>query len=311
MSTADDTARRQQAYAALGLGPRWVVRPGGALGGWEGEGRDQDEADVAITGPAPLPAAPEPGAAGQAPFADAGQVPPSAAGQSLLPADAPAPVRDVDEQAVVSTAAAPVPVGAEPEAVPVALLGWDELRARVSGCRACGLCKTRTQTVFGVGPQSARWMLIGEAPGAEEDARGEPFVGKAGRLLDSMLASIGLSRERDVFIANVLKCRPPRNRDPQPDEIRQCEPFLFRQIELVSPDVVLLFGRFSAQLMLGTDASISSLRGRRHALEVAGRQVPAVVTYHPAYLLRTPHDKAKSWRDLLLARRIAAEHQGG
>lgn len=279
MNTADDdAARRERTYAALGLGPRWVVRPGGALAGWKGQG----EADVAIDEPAPLPVAPQPEAVG------------------------PASVFGIDERAVLSTTAMPVPVRAPPEAVPVALLSWDELRARVSDCRACGLCKTRTQTVFGVGPQSARWMLIGEAPGGEEDARGEPFVGKAGRLLDSMLASIGLSRERDVFIANVLKCRPPRNRDPLPDEIRQCEPFLLRQIELVSPDVVLLFGRFAAQLMLGTDASISSLRGRRHALEVAGRQVPAVVTYHPAYLLRTPQDKAKSWRDLLLARRIAA-----
>ena len=285
-SSDDDTVRRERAYAALGLGPRWVVRPGGALAGWAVPGGS----DVAVAGQPP-----ESGSARHAAAAPiAGRAALSTpAGQTAVPAGAAA-------------AASPAPVAAPAEPAPVALLGWDELRARVSGCRACGLCKTRTQTVFGVGPQSARWMLIGEAPGAEEDARGEPFVGKAGRLLDSMLAAIGLSRERDVFIANVLKCRPPRNRDPQPDEVRQCEPFLMRQIELVAPDVVLLFGRFAAQSMLGTDSSIASLRGRRHSLEVAGRQVPAIVTYHPAYLLRTPQDKAKSWRDLLLARRIAA-----
>jgi DNA polymerase len=145
-------------------------------------------------------------------------------------------------------------------------------------------------------------MLIGEAPGAEEDARGEPFVGQAGRLLENMLAAIGLSRSRDVFIANVLKCRPPRNRDPLPEEVARCEPFLARQIELLSPRIIVVMGRFAAQSLLRTDASIASLRGRLHGYQVAGRRIPVVVTYHPAYLLRNLGDKAKAWSDLCLAR---------
>lgn len=183
---------------------------------------------------------------------------------------------------------------------------WDELGRLVRDCVACGLCRGRRQTVFGVGPQTARWMIIGEAPGAEEDAQGEPFVGQAGRLLDAMLAAIGMNRQQHVFIANVLKCRPPGNRNPEPDEVAHCSPFLRRQLELVNPDVLLLMGRFAAQTILGVDASIGSLRGRVHHVEVAGRQVPTVVTYHPAYLLRTLPDKAKAWRDLLMARGLAA-----
>jgi uracil-DNA glycosylase family 4 len=186
-----------------------------------------------------------------------------------------------------------------PTAVP--LLGWEELRARVADCRACGLSATRTRTVFGVGPENAPWLLIGEAPGAEEDARGEPFVGQAGRLLDNMLAALGLSRERDVFIANVLKCRPPGNRDPLPEEVACCEPYLARQVELLSPRVIVVMGRFAAQSLLRTQSSIANLRGRRHAYESGGRSIPVVVTYHPAYLLRNLGDKAKAWADLCLA----------
>ena len=188
----------------------------------------------------------------------------------------------------------------------IARLGWQELRESVAGCRACSLCETRKQTVFGVGHVNAEWMLIGEAPGAEEDARGEPFVGQAGRLLDNMLTSVGMSREgqtpRSVYIANVLKCRPPGNRNPQPEEVSKCEPFLLRQIELVSPALIIVMGRFAAQSLLGTEASIASLRGKAHHISVAGRQIPVVVTYHPAYLLRNLVDKAKSWADLCLAR---------
>jgi DNA polymerase len=180
-------------------------------------------------------------------------------------------------------------------------LGWDALRSAVAGCRACALSETRRQTVFGTGPEDAQWLLIGEAPGAEEDASGEPFVGQAGRLLDNMLAAIGLSRARDVFIANVLKCRPPRNRDPQPEEVACCEPFLARQVELLAPRVIVVMGRFAAQSVLGTDASIASLRGRLHAYRSAQRSIPVVVTYHPAYLLRSLGDKAKAWTDLCLA----------
>ncbi len=190
-------------------------------------------------------------------------------------------------------------------AAEIAGMDWPQLRNAVASCTACTLCQTRTQTVFGVGHPRASWMIIGEAPGAEEDARGEPFVGQAGRLLDNMLAAIGRSRgpeaAQPVFIANVLKCRPPGNRNPLPEEVAACEPFLLRQIELVAPDLVLVMGRFAAQTVLHTDASISALRGRVHRLPMTGREVPAIVTYHPAYLLRNLADKAKAWADLCLA----------
>jgi uracil-DNA glycosylase len=195
------------------------------------------------------------------------------------------------------------PTAVEPAArtAHIAGMDWDQLAATVSVCEACGLCRTRKQTVFGVGARNARWMLVGEAPGAEEDARGEPFVGQAGRLLDAMLAANGLKRSADVFIANVLKCRPPGNRDPHPEEVAACEPFLMRQLELVNPDVMVVLGRFAAQSLLATDASIARMRGQVHQIEVAGRRVPVIVTYHPAYLLRTLSDKAKAWADWCLA----------
>jgi DNA polymerase len=179
---------------------------------------------------------------------------------------------------------------------------WIELKQAVPACTACGLHKTRTQTVFGVGDENADWMLIGEAPGAEEDRLGDPFVGQAGKLLDNMLAAIGLSRSENVYIANVLKCRPPGNRNPEPDEVAKCTPFLLRQIGLVRPKLIVAMGRFAAQTLLATDASIASLRGRLHSY--AG--VPLVVTYHPAYLLRTLPDKSKAWQDLVFARKTMA-----
>jgi len=219
-----------------------------------------------------------------------------------------APVRQDSAQARVDSVA-----GAAEDArgAQIALMGWDALRLAVADCTACGLCRSRRQTVFGVGHPQAHWLLVGEAPGAEEDARGEPFVGQAGRLLDNMLASIGLARSgadpaSAVYIANVLKCRPPANRNPDPSEVARCEPFLRRQVELVAPHLVLVMGRFAAQSLLGTDATIAQLRGRVHRLEVAGRGVPAIVTYHPAYLLRNLADKAKSWADLCLARQAYA-----
>jgi DNA polymerase len=188
---------------------------------------------------------------------------------------------------------------ARPAAPQQAVNDWIPLKAAVSGCTKCGLHATRTQTVFGVGDENADWMLIGEAPGAEEDRLGDPFVGQAGRLLDNMLAAIGLSRRKNVYIANVLKCRPPGNRNPTPEEVAQCSPHLLAQIDLIKPKLILAMGRFAAQTLLKTDASISSLRGRLHSY--AG--VPLIVTYHPAYLLRTLEDKAKAWEDLLFARR--------
>ena len=177
--------------------------------------------------------------------------------------------------------------------------GWTELKRLVSGCTRCGLHKGRTQTVFGVGDEQADWMLIGEAPGAEEDRLGDPFVGQAGRLLDNMLAAIELDRTKNVYIANVLKCRPPGNRNPEPEEVAKCSPYLLEQIERVQPKLILAMGRFAAQTLLATDASIASLRGRVH--RYAGR--PLIVTYHPAYLLRNLPDKAKAWADLVFARR--------
>jgi DNA polymerase len=213
-----------------------------------------------------------------------------------------------DEVSSGSTTLGPSP--ARRREIAVAAMGWDELRAAVAGCTACGLCRSRTQTVFGVGSRTAPWMIVGEAPGAEEDARGEPFVGQAGRLLDNMLAAIGRSRQVDanqpVFIANVLKCRPPGNRNPQPEEVVACEPFLLRQMELLQPRLLLVMGRFAAQSVLHTDAPISALRGQVHRLHVGEREVPAVVTYHPAYLLRNLADKAKAWADLCLAMDVEA-----
>ena len=214
-----------------------------------------------------------------------------------------------EERAPESVQAVPMPALpaiAGSEAVPpsVASMDWSLLREAVSQCTACALSRSRRNTVFGVGPTSARWVIIGEAPGAEEDARGEPFVGQAGKLLDAMLGAIGLNRERDVFITNVLKCRPPGNRNPEPDEVRCCSPYLHRQLALLQPEGILLMGRFAAQAVLDTEASIASLRGRVHRLKGGGSDRPVVVTYHPAYLLRNLPDKAKAWADLCLARSV-------
>jgi uracil-DNA glycosylase family 4 len=176
-------------------------------------------------------------------------------------------------------------------------LGWDDLKARVAACTDCKLRAGCTQTVFGVGDARAEWLLVGEAPGAEEDRLGEPFVGQAGRLLDNMLAAIGLKRGDNVYIGNVLKCRPPGNRNPEPGEVAACSPYLLRQIELIRPKLIVAMGRFAVQTLLATEATIASLRGTVH--RYAG--VPLIVTYHPAYLLRNLPDKAKAWADLRLA----------
>ena len=179
---------------------------------------------------------------------------------------------------------------------------WVEIKQAVPACTACALHKSRAQTVFGVGDEDADWMLIGEAPGAEEDRLGEPFVGQAGKLLDNMLAAIDLKRGENVYIANVLKCRPPGNRNPEPDEVEKCTPFLKRQIALIQPKLIIAMGRFAAQTLLASDASIASLRGRVYSYE----GVPLIVTYHPAYLLRSLPDKSKAWADLVFARKTMA-----
>ncbi len=198
---------------------------------------------------------------------------------------------DPDVLKVTVTAADPAP-------------DWIELQASVAGCIRCPLHQSRMQTVFGVGNRHADWMIIGEAPGAEEDRRGEPFVGRAGKLLDEMLRAVGLDRGT-VFITNILKCRPPGNRDPAADEAAACRDHLERQIEMIKPRLVLAVGRIAAQQLLHTDSPLGRLRGRAHSLN--NGQVPLVVTYHPAYLLRSPAQKRKVWEDLCLARQIVQE----
>jgi DNA polymerase len=182
-------------------------------------------------------------------------------------------------------------------------MDWPALREAVAGCTACKLCTGRKQTVFGVGNPRAHWMIVGEAPGEQEDLQGEPFVGKSGQLLDNMLRAVGLTRgeaapEAQVYIANTVKCRPPGNRNPEPAELAQCEPFLIRQIALVQPRIILAMGRFAVQSLLRSTEPIGRLRGRVHQYQ----GVPLVVTYHPAYLLRNPEDKSRAWDDLCLAR---------
>ena len=182
-------------------------------------------------------------------------------------------------------------------------MDWQELKTNVAACKACPLHEKRTQAVFGVGDENADWLFIGEGPGAEEDAKGEPFVGQAGKLLDSMLAALGLKRGDNVYIANVVKCRPPGNRNPEAQEAQQCEPYLERQIALLQPKLIVALGKIAVQNLLKADATIASLRGRLHDY----RGIPLIVTYHPAYLLRNLPDKAKAWADLCFARKTMRE----
>lgn len=222
----------------------------------------------------------------------------------------PAP-RTAPRPAPVAPAVAPVAPPTQPAATErlrpagVAQMDWPALQAAVTACEACGLCKTRRNTVFGVGDTQTDWMIVGEAPGENEDLQGEPFVGAAGQLLDNMLRAVGRSRTgegaKGAYIANVLKCRPPANRNPQPQEVAQCEPYLARQVALVKPKIIVAMGRFAVQSLLRTEEPIGRLRGRVHRYE----GVPVIVTYHPAYLLRTPADKAKAWEDLCLAMETA------
>ena len=196
--------------------------------------------------------------------------------------------------------AAPSPVVAQ-RSLP-SDLDWDDLEARIRECRDCALCEKRRQAVPGVGDRNADWMFVGEGPGAEEDARGEPFVGQAGKLLDNMLAAIGLERGHNVYIANAVKCRPPRNRTPEASEVEACLPYLARQIELVRPRLLIALGRPAAQALLKEEVKISAARGKRFAYQ----DIPVLVTYHPAYLLRNPFDKGKAWQDLCYARSVMA-----
>lgn len=195
------------------------------------------------------------------------------------------------------SAPAPAPALADERRATIMKMDWQALKARVAGCVDCKLHEQRNQTVFGVGDQNAEWLFVGEGPGADEDQQGEPFVGQAGKLLDNMLAAIKLKRGENVYIANVVKCRPPGNRNPAPEESGQCEPYLKRQIELIRPRLIVALGKTAAVNLIGRDASIASLRGKAH--DYMG--IPLIVTYHPAYLLRTLPDKAKAWADLCFA----------
>lgn len=234
----------------------------------------------------------------------------------IEPAEAPAaaqtgPTSQVQAAPAVAAPAAPaariraaaVPAPAAPaarsQAVPdVSGLDWDALEQQIRDCRACTLCERRNQAVPGVGDREADWLFVGEGPGAEEDQRGEPFVGQAGKLLDAMLAAIGLERGHNVYIANAVKCRPPGNRTPEADEMATCQPYLERQIALIRPRIIVALGRPAAQTLLGGEVKIAAARGR--LFDRNG--IPVVVTYHPAYLLRNPQDKAKAWEDLCFAR---------
>ena len=236
---------------------------------------------------------------------------PRPAGADEVPA-VPAPAQARPAPAIFASPAVARPPASGPAtgAADVGTLDWAALRQAVADCRACSLCNSRRQTVFGVGHLQARWLVVGEAPGEQEDQQGEPFVGAAGQLLDRMLAALGLTRaadgpqplEKRVYIANTLKCRPPRNRNPAAEELAQCEPFLVRQIELIRPRLIVAMGRFAVQALLRTDEPIGKLRGRVHRYQ----GVPLVVTYHPAYLLRNLPDKARAWEDLCLAAAVAA-----
>ena len=197
----------------------------------------------------------------------------------------------------------PVAVPAPAPSAAPAVDEWSVLETCVRDCVRCGLHRGRTQTVFGSGSRTAEWMVVGEAPGAEEDRQGEPFVGPAGQLLTAMLGAIGLARDA-VFVSNVLKCRPPENRDPKPEEVEQCLPYLAQQVALVRPRLILAFGRVAAQNLLGTEATLGSLRGTVHRF--GPLNTPVVVTYHPAYLLRSPGEKRKAWEDLKFARQVHA-----
>ncbi len=214
--------------------------------------------------------------------------------------------RSGEEAAAIGAPAIAAPAtaaAAGASSLPDAALDWAQLRERVAACRRCALCETRTRTVFGVGNEQADWLIVGEAPGADEDRQGEPFVGRAGQLLNAMLRAIGLAREQ-VFIANVLKCRPPGNRDPAGSETTECMPYLERQIALLAPKLILVVGRIAAHNLLRTEAALASLRQRVHRF--GPDRVPLVVTYHPAYLLRSPGEKRKAWEDLKFARGVLA-----
>ncbi|MGO4282097.1 uracil-DNA glycosylase [Cupriavidus sp. RAF20_2] len=269
--------RRAQFLEVLGIPSEWVPR---RLAGAPVEAEADVEVEIEVATVAVAEIEPEVDVVMTTPAATPRPV--------VIEALSPPPQPAVQDEAALARDAA------------IAAMDWAALEAAVAECTACGLSDTRTNTVLGVGDRRAEWMLVGEAPGENEDLQGEPFVGQAGKLLDNMLGALGLARDRNVFIANVLKCRPPGNRNPEPEEVAHCEPFLRRQIALIRPKVIVVLGRFAAQSLLRSTTPIGKLRGTVHRYE----GIPVVVTYHPAYLLRTLTDKARAWEDLCLAREV-------
>jgi uracil-DNA glycosylase len=300
-----DPQRRNRYLDAIGVDV-WVRRPDGALGGLPALGQPigdvvageaADGVVAAVLSQRTADVVSPPAAAGPSGFRPALS--------ASVPAAGAAPVRTLPpergEPAAAPMLARPPAAALEPLSADDAAR-WETLRSEILGCTKCGLHKTRTQGVVGVGPHRVDWMVIGEAPGAEEDRKGEPFVGRAGHLLDAMLRAIGLDRGTNVYIANVLKSRPPGNRDPKPEEVSACLPYLMRQIALLQPRLMLAVGRIAAQNLLSTDMPLGRLRGKVH--HFGELNTPLIVTYHPAYLLRTPVDKRKAWEDLKFARGV-------
>ena len=269
---------REQMLVEMGISPLWVQRePGSQL---NVAGGKPAPVESAIAEKPPVLASPPPVAAPRE--APVRPVPSIAPEKELLPVLSAGPDRLPDLDAAVN-----------PE-------NWQELARQVAACKACSLCEQRKQAVLGVGDLNPDWLFIGEGPGAEEDTQGEPFVGQAGKLLDNMLAALGISRGNKVYIGNAVKCRPPGNRTPETAEIASCRPFLERQIAMLKPKIIVLLGKVAVQSLLHEDKTLASMRGNR--FEYAG--IPVVVTYHPAYLLRNLPDKAKAWEDLVFARRL-------
>jgi len=297
-----DAYRRNQYLGAMGIDV-WVRRPDGPLAGLQGatEALAATETLAATEEATALSGAVDPGGA-------AG--PDAPAPLSTTPVDLVS-TTPVDLEATVTSLESPDPLVSRAPDAPNSgdtAVAWEALRTEILSCTKCGLHKTRTQGVVGVGPHRTDWMVIGEAPGAEEDRKGEPFVGRAGQLLDAMLRAIGLDRGTTVYIANVLKSRPPGNRDPKPEEVAACLPYLMRQIALLRPRLMLAVGRIAAQNLLSTDMPLGRLRGKVHYF--GELNTPLIVTYHPAYLLRTPADKRKAWEDLKFARSVFRQLTG-
>ncbi|MDR1275157.1 MAG: uracil-DNA glycosylase [Candidatus Accumulibacter sp.] len=288
---------RREILDEMGVSPYWILRAPSGVSGVSGVLRSEKRAQRAEDAALPEEAPPDPAS---------GEFRQSHPPASLPPIDA---TRDANDSKDSNASNASNDSGVShashaARADEISGMGWDQLRRSIADCRACGLCAQRKQAVPGVGDETAAWMFIGEGPGAEEDAHGEPFVGQAGKLLDAMLSALDLKRGEDVYIANAVKCRPPGNRTPEASELAACFPYLKRQIELVSPSLIVLLGRVAVSSVLGSESTLSGLRGKRLRYTEGRIDIPVVVTYHPAYLLRNLPDKAKAWEDLCRAREL-------